>query len=165
MRSEIAGASVALLIGSFATIGQCSDFEFIGVAAAAASAALGFKLVNHIKYLKRDLPEGDFHVELGLREESGNSERAARCLNVPADIPTNVVDNCCASLNGATITVSGTKSSQKIRIDGLPYPCISLAPWFDQVGNVPYACGDACLEWAGLSSSSFDALANALNHL
>ncbi|KAI4863469.1 hypothetical protein F4820DRAFT_372598 [Hypoxylon rubiginosum] len=171
MRPQTARTSLALAVGLFAAAGQCADFEFVAVAAAAASAALGFKLVNHIKYLKREVsPDGDFHVELGLDdipqvEGGGNAVRAQRCLNVPADIPTYLVDNCCKALSGATITASGSKSSQKIRIDGLPYDCISLAPWFDNVGNVPYACGDACLEWAGLSSSSFDTLANTLAKL
>ncbi|XXH02752.1 hypothetical protein Hte_009137 [Hypoxylon texense] len=176
MRSALAPTTLALALGLFAGAGQCADFEFISVAAAAASAALGFKLVNHIKYLKREAsPDGDsFRVELGLdddipqveeRGSSSNGERAARCLNVPDDIPTYLVDNCCKALSGATITASGSKSSQKIRIDGLPYDCISLAPWFDNVGNVPYACGDYCLEWAGLSSSSFDALANTIANI
>ncbi|KAI1370889.1 hypothetical protein F4677DRAFT_450960 [Hypoxylon crocopeplum] len=169
MRLEIAGTSIALLISSFATVAQCTDFEFLAVASAAAAAALGFKIKNHIQYLKRDVSDDGFAVELGLRDaaqvEGGNSKRATRCLNVPADVPTNVVDNCCAALNGVTITVSGSKATQKFRVDGLPYPCISLAPWFDQVGNVPYACGDACLEWGGLSGSSFDALANAMLNL
>ncbi|KAI2602716.1 hypothetical protein GGR54DRAFT_644714 [Hypoxylon sp. NC1633] len=167
MRPDIAKASAALLICSFAAIGQCADFEFVAVASAAGFAALGFKFVNKIKYLnKRDLADGDFHVEIGLRDApAAHGARATQCLNVPAGVPSNAVDNCCAALKGATITASGSKATQKIRIDGLPYPCISLAPWFDQVGNVPYACGDACLEWAGLSSSSFDTLANALANI
>lgn len=51
----------------------------------------------------------------------------------------------------------------EIRVTGIPYACISAAPWFDGTGVVPYACGDDCLEWAGLSGADFDAVARAFS--
>jgi hypothetical protein len=48
-----------------------------------------------------------------------------------------------------------------IKIQGVPYPCISAAPWIDGVGAVPFACGDDCLQYANLSKDEYNHLRTA----
>ncbi|KAI0182116.1 hypothetical protein GGR52DRAFT_568317 [Hypoxylon sp. FL1284] len=109
---------------------------------------------------KRDFSSGKdftFEAELAVPGASGLHARAS-CMTTPSGVPENVIQDCCDALNGAQITVNGYEGDKKITITGIPYPCISAAPWFDGTGTVPYACGDDCLEYAGLSGDEFNQL-------
>ncbi|KAI6084731.1 hypothetical protein F4821DRAFT_166282 [Hypoxylon rubiginosum] len=81
--------------------------------------------------------------------------RAQYCMPVPSGVPENVIENCCNALKGARIKVTGQNPQSGIKITGIPYPCISAAPWFDGVGAVPFACGDDCLQYAGLTNDEY----------
>ncbi|KAI0849139.1 hypothetical protein F5Y00DRAFT_261955 [Daldinia vernicosa] len=63
--------------------------------------------------------------------------------------------SCPAPVWGAHIKVTGDNPKFGIKITGIPYSCISAAPWFDGVGTVPFACGDDCLQYTDLTNDEY----------
>ncbi|KAI1778777.1 hypothetical protein F4818DRAFT_437584 [Hypoxylon cercidicola] len=154
MQIKVAAAG---LMAAYSLIEMCPApvFVFIPLIAEMAGAVTGVAV--SISGGKRSADAFSFDADV-LTKRDGSLEARASCMPTPKGVPENVIQNCCDSLHGAHITVKGSKSSKKITITGIPYPCISAAPWFDGTGTVPYACGDDCLEWAGLSDDEFNKL-------
>ncbi len=53
------------------------------------------------------------------------------------------------------------KAYPDVRVQGIPYACISAAPWLDGVsqsqgGTPPFACGNDCLQWTNLNKAQYD---------
>lgn len=185
-----AGLSIALLsTAGFAPVAECTvdtALKVIQTAGELAGAGANIKKIWDTKTQARRTDGVDvaFAVELEDADQDEGSlvPRAKSCgITVPAGVPSNVIENCCNSLAGKTLYFSGWKKSKsksmeqtasevshadalcltEIRVEGIPYPCISAAPWFDNTDVVPYACGDTCLEWAGVSYADFDAVTRA----
>ncbi|KAK6954626.1 hypothetical protein Daesc_004593 [Daldinia eschscholtzii] len=105
---------------------------------------------------KRDVVgEDDFAIEAKIQLNNELYNRGKYCMDVPKGVPENVIENCCNALRGAHIKVTGENPKSGIKITGIPYPCISAAPWFDGVGSVPFACGDDCLQYADLTNDEY----------
>ncbi|KAF3056408.1 hypothetical protein GL218_06478 [Daldinia childiae] len=111
---------------------------------------------------KRDITgEDGFEIEAKVQLNNELYNRGKYCMDVPNGVPENVIENCCNSLRGAHIKVTGDNPKSGIKITGIPYPCISAAPWFDGVGTVPFACGDDCLQYADLTNDEYTQVRNA----
>ncbi|KAI5859418.1 hypothetical protein GGS23DRAFT_585353 [Durotheca rogersii] len=113
---------------------------------------------------KRDVDGEEFNVETvvatDIKPDTLNA-RAKYCMPVPKGVPENVISNCCNSLRNAHIKITGKNPKSGIKITGIPYPCISAAPWFDGVGAVPFACGSDCLQYADLTNAEYNQVRKA----
>ncbi|KAL0933673.1 uncharacterized protein CTRU02_210472 [Colletotrichum truncatum] len=160
------GVNLAILSAlSVVPVAECTVDTALKIVSSVGEVAAAAHAIKQI-WAREVTAEGDFALTAELETvtpEISLEGRAKPCISVPAGVPSNVVENCCAALSGKYLYISGWKSTKKIRVTGIPYACISAAPWFDGTGVVPYACGDSCLEWAGLSSADFTAVANAFS--
>ncbi|KAI6784823.1 uncharacterized protein J7T54_007916 [Emericellopsis cladophorae] len=108
----------------------------------------------------RDLGDKGFEIVARVAEFNVEDRQSSCFSNVKEGVPQHIVDSCCNGLSGAWVTVSGSPSNG-VSIAGLPYDCIPLAPWIDGTGSVPYACGDDCIKYDGLTQDEYNALKNA----
>ncbi|PVI01090.1 hypothetical protein DM02DRAFT_367364 [Periconia macrospinosa] len=159
-------ASMAAVLVGFTMMQTCPApvGAVIGFIASIVGS-VGKVIVNELS--KRDFDDGGFEYEftLGTMEpDSASLDKRATCMPTPNGVPENVIQNCCNSLRGARIVVTGSGPGS-VQAKGVPFPCISAAPWIDGVGAVPFACGDTCLQWNGLSQSEYNRLKSTLRQV
>ncbi|KAI1772979.1 hypothetical protein F4818DRAFT_443865 [Hypoxylon cercidicola] len=153
-------ATAAAVVASFTFLQSCPApvWQLIPAIAGIIVQALEIT-VNEIKNNKEFGDE--FELEGTVSAGGALDSRAKYCMAVPNGVPENVIENCCNALRGARIKVTGQNPRDGIKITGIPYPCISAAPWFDGVGAVPFACGDDCLQYAGLTNDEYTQIRKA----
>ncbi|KAI0376143.1 hypothetical protein F5Y04DRAFT_267155 [Hypomontagnella monticulosa] len=153
MRYQAAAATA--VVAGFTFLQSCPAPIWQLVPAIAGIIVQALEIVVSEVSNKRDFDMTDgFEIEATVAENSLEA-RGKYCMAVPKGVPENVIENCCNALRGARIKVTGKNPQSGIKITGIPYPCISAAPWFDGVGTVPFACGDDCLQYANLSKDEY----------
>ncbi|OTB16652.1 hypothetical protein K445DRAFT_311935 [Daldinia sp. EC12] len=83
----------------------------------------------------------------------------------PEGVPQFNVDACYRDALNATVTINGPVGDNHIRVEGLPQTCMVLSMILggNPAGVLPVPCGNACIEFTGMSVDEYENVRYILN--